>query len=183
MPAFAEGYVRIPLFQRQGEGLHEALLRLCNEAEAKVRAGKVLLVLSDFSRVPVDGEQAVHALLATGAIHQRLVASGLRCLCNLIVDSATIRDPHHVACLIGAGATAVHPWLAYQSLFALREAGRSFLVITHYQRLLDHIKPDVVHIMADGRILKSGGPELAREVEQNGYEAILAEHGLSGVLA
>jgi glutamate synthase (NADPH/NADH) large chain len=126
MPAFAEGYVRIPLFQRQGESLHEALLRLCNEAEAKVRAGKVLLVLSDFSRVPVDGEQAVHALLATGAIHQRLVASGLRCLCNLIVDSATIRDPHHVACLIGAGATAVHPWLAYQSLFALREAGRLF---------------------------------------------------------
>ncbi|MDD9708817.1 MAG: Fe-S cluster assembly ATPase SufC [Paracoccaceae bacterium] len=58
---------------------------------------------------------------------------------------------------------------------ALRDAGRSFLVITHYQRLLDHIKPDVVHIMADGRIIKSGGPELALEVEQNGYADLLAE--------
>ncbi len=58
---------------------------------------------------------------------------------------------------------------------ALRDAGRAFLVITHYQRLLDHIVPDVVHILADGRIVKSGGPELALEVEQNGYADILRE--------
>lgn len=58
---------------------------------------------------------------------------------------------------------------------ALRSEGRSFLVITHYQRLLDHIKPDVVHIMADGRIIKTGGPELALEVENNGYADILSE--------
>ena len=60
---------------------------------------------------------------------------------------------------------------------ALRSAGRSFLVITHYQRLLDHIKPDVVHIMAAGRIVKTGGPELALEVENNGYADILGEVG------
>ena len=58
---------------------------------------------------------------------------------------------------------------------ALRDAGRAFLVITHYQRLLDHIVPDVVHILADGRIVKSGGPELALEVEENGYADILRE--------
>jgi len=58
---------------------------------------------------------------------------------------------------------------------ALRDEGRGFLVITHYQRLLDHIKPDVVHIMSEGRIIKSGGPELALEVENNGYADILAE--------
>ena len=58
---------------------------------------------------------------------------------------------------------------------ALRDAGRGFLVITHYQRLLDHIKPDFVHIMADGKIVKTGGPELALEVENNGYTDILAE--------
>jgi Fe-S cluster assembly ATP-binding protein len=58
---------------------------------------------------------------------------------------------------------------------ALRDAGRAFLVITHYQRLLDHIRPDVVHIMAAGRIIKSGGPELALEVEKNGYADIVAE--------
>ena len=57
----------------------------------------------------------------------------------------------------------------------LRQAGRSFLVITHYQRLLDHITPDFVHIMAGGRIIKSGGAELALEVENNGYTDLLAE--------
>ena len=51
----------------------------------------------------------------------------------------------------------------------LRDAGRAFVVITHYQRLLDHIKPDVVHVMARGRIVKSGGAELALELERNGY--------------
>jgi len=56
---------------------------------------------------------------------------------------------------------------------ALRGPDRAFLVITHYQRLLDHVVPDVVHIMADGRIVASGGPELALEVETNGYAGIL----------
>ncbi len=60
---------------------------------------------------------------------------------------------------------------------ALRDAGRGFLVITHYQRLLDHIAPDIVHIMADGRIVKTGGPELALDVEKNGYADIIAEVG------
>ncbi|WP_136644521.1 Fe-S cluster assembly ATPase SufC [Tabrizicola sp. YIM 78059] len=60
---------------------------------------------------------------------------------------------------------------------ALRDGKRSFLVITHYQRLLDHIRPDVVHIMAGGRIIRTGGPELALEVETNGYADILGEVG------
>ncbi|MBB5221717.1 Fe-S cluster assembly ATP-binding protein [Amaricoccus macauensis] len=60
---------------------------------------------------------------------------------------------------------------------ALRSPDRAFLVITHYQRLLDHIVPDVVHIMADGRIVHSGGPELALEVENNGYADILKSAG------
>ena len=58
---------------------------------------------------------------------------------------------------------------------ALRDPDRSILVITHYQRLLNHIEPDKVHIMADGRIVKSGGRELALEVEENGYSDLLAE--------
>ena len=65
--------------------------------------------------------------------------------------------------------------LVAEGVNALRDEGRAFLVITHYQRLLDHIKPDLVHIMADGRIVKTGGPELALEVENNGYADILAE--------
>ncbi len=67
--------------------------------------------------------------------------------------------------------------LVAEGVNALRSPDRAFLVITHYQRLLDHIKPDVVHIMADGRIVRTGGPELALEVEQNGYGDLLAEVG------
>ncbi|WP_068116420.1 Fe-S cluster assembly ATPase SufC [Tropicimonas marinistellae] len=65
--------------------------------------------------------------------------------------------------------------LVAEGVNALRDAGRAFLVITHYQRLLDHIQPDVVHILAGGRIVKTGGPELALEVENNGYADILSE--------
>ena len=53
---------------------------------------------------------------------------------------------------------------------AMRSPERGFLLITHYQRLLDYIKPDHVHVMADGKIVKSGGPELALELEEKGYE-------------
>jgi len=52
---------------------------------------------------------------------------------------------------------------------ALRSPDRAFIVITHYQRLLDYIKPDVVHVLADGRIVQTGGPELALQLEEKGY--------------
>ncbi len=58
---------------------------------------------------------------------------------------------------------------------ALRAANRSFLVITHYQRLLDYIRPDTVHVMARGRIQRSGGPELALELEARGYQDYVTE--------
>jgi len=58
---------------------------------------------------------------------------------------------------------------------ALRGPDFSALVITHYQRLLDHIVPDKVHVLASGKIIRSGGPELALELEANGYAAIVAE--------
>jgi len=53
---------------------------------------------------------------------------------------------------------------------SLRQKNNSFLIITHYQRLLDYIKPDYVHVLMNGKIIKSGGPELALELEQKGYE-------------
>ncbi len=60
-----------------------------------------------------------------------------------------------------------------QGVNDLRSADRSMLVITHYQRLLDYIKPDRVHVMAGGRIVKSGGPELALELEEHGYDQFM----------
>lgn len=58
---------------------------------------------------------------------------------------------------------------------AMRDGKRSFLVITHYQRLLDYIKPDVVHVLAKGKIVKTGGPELAQQLEDQGYAEFIGE--------
>lgn len=60
----------------------------------------------------------------------------------------------------------------------LRQADRSFIIITHYQRLLDYIVPDVVHVLVDGRIVRSGGKELALELEEKGYDWIREETGV-----
>ncbi|WP_298576214.1 glutamate synthase large subunit [uncultured Luteimonas sp.] len=111
----------IDLYFDRRSGLRAALTRICAEAEAAVRAGVELLILSD--RRPRHGHAAVHALLATGAVHLHLVRQGLRCDTNLIVETGTARDPHHFACLIGFGATAVYPYLAYQTLAALARRG------------------------------------------------------------
>jgi len=62
---------------------------------------------------------------------------------------------------------------------AMRTPQRGFLLITHYQRLLDYIRPDVVHVMADGRIVRSGGPELALELEAEGYDVYREEPALA----
>ena len=56
----------------------------------------------------------------------------------------------------------------------MRKPDKAVLLITHYQRLLDYVKPDVVHVLADGRITRSGGPELAHELEAQGYGAVAA---------
>ena len=97
------------------------LTQVCDQAETAVRDGKIVLLLSD--RYLVKGKMPVHALLATGAVHHRLVKTGLRCKCNILVETGTARDAHHFACLIGYGATAVYPYLAYQTLFDLMRKG------------------------------------------------------------
>ncbi|HLN48671.1 MAG TPA: glutamate synthase large subunit, partial [Steroidobacteraceae bacterium] len=101
--------------------LKTAIGGVCDQAEAAVRAGKLVLLLSD--RYLVKGKMPIHALLATGAVHHRLVRTGLRCKCNILVETGTARDAHHFACLLGYGATAVYPYLAYQTLFDLLRKG------------------------------------------------------------
>ncbi|MCS6789521.1 MAG: Fe-S cluster assembly ATPase SufC [Bacteroidia bacterium] len=64
--------------------------------------------------------------------------------------------------------------LVADAVNALRHPERAFVVITHYYRILQYIRPDKVHILADGRIVRSGGPELALELEEKGYESLLA---------
>ncbi len=127
MAPYDTAHRQIRLGFKAAEGLQAALERICSEAEAAARAGRVMLILSD--RYPERDELMVHALLATGAVHQHLVRTGLRCGVNLIIETGTARDPHHFACLIGFGATAVYPYLAYQTLHDL--AARGILKTKH----------------------------------------------------
>ncbi|WP_188636775.1 glutamate synthase large subunit [Halopseudomonas pertucinogena] len=101
--------------------LAAAVTGIAEQAEAAVRAGKTLLVLSD--RAVAPGRLPVHAALAVGAVHHHLIERGLRCDCNILVETATARDPHQFAVLIGFGASAVHPWLAYDVLADLVRTG------------------------------------------------------------
>ncbi|WP_193073203.1 glutamate synthase large subunit [Pseudomonas sp. FME51] len=101
--------------------LAAAVAAIAEQAEAAVRAGKTLLVLSD--RAIVKGKLPVHAALAVGAVHHHLIHVGLRCDCNILVETATARDPHHFAVLVGFGASAVYPYLAYEVLADLVRTG------------------------------------------------------------
>jgi glutamate synthase (NADPH/NADH) large chain len=112
----------IDLQYEPDEGLRHAIERMCAQAEAAVREGKLVLLLSD--RYLVKRRIPAHALLVTGAVHQHLVKTGLRCKCNILVETGTAREPHHFACLIGYGATAVYPYMAYQVLFEMMRKGQ-----------------------------------------------------------
>ncbi|MBI6940387.1 glutamate synthase large subunit [Pseudomonas putida] len=118
-----EGFDRqlIDLNYEQGVGLEAAIRNIADQAEEAVRSGKTQLVLSD--RYIAPGKLPVHASLAVGAVHHRLTEQGLRCDSNILVETATARDPHHFAVLLGFGASAVYPYLAYEVLADLIRTG------------------------------------------------------------
>ena len=121
LPQACDAQVRLDLYYDPTVGLQQAIRDLCAAAEDAVRNGALIVLLSD--RYPVPGLLPIHALLATGAVHAHLLRTQLRCDCNLLVETGTARDPHHFACLIGFGATAVYPYLAYQTLFDMNRRG------------------------------------------------------------
>ena len=104
------------------EGLQTAIQRICQAAEASVREGVSVLVLSD-QAISRD-KLPIHAALATGAVHHHLTRQGLRCDANLVIETATARNPHEFAVLIGYGATAVYPYLAYHVIEDMRRLGQ-----------------------------------------------------------
>ncbi len=114
---------RLQLSAALDESLQAAVLRLVDEAIAAVRGGAVMLLLSD--RLQSAERYPVPALLVAGAVHQALIHHGLRCDANIIVETASTRDPHQFAVLIGCGATAVYPWLAYDIIATLQDSGAS----------------------------------------------------------
>jgi glutamate synthase (NADPH) large chain len=100
-------------------GMTPALERLCERAEAAVRGGYNIIILSDRQagpdRIPIP------ALLATAAVHHHLIRKGLRTAVGLVVETGEAREVHHFCCLAGYGAEAINPYLAFETLIALRD--------------------------------------------------------------
>mgnify|MGYP001361480608 FL=1 len=94
-------------------GLQQAVTHLQSAAEAAVREGKTILVLSD--RGVTASHTTIPALLAVGAVHHHLLRLGLRLQTSIVVDTAQCWSTHHLACLIGFGASAVCPWLTWET--------------------------------------------------------------------
>ncbi|KAM0863535.1 hypothetical protein ACQ4PT_044524 [Festuca glaucescens] len=95
--------------------LDKAINALCEEADAAVRSGSQLLVLSDRSEALEPTRPAIPILLAVGAIHQHLIQNGLRMSASIVADTAQCFSTHQFACLIGYGASAVCPYLALET--------------------------------------------------------------------
>jgi len=109
-------------YDAQATDLKSAIQALCEEVLAASRDGVSIAVLTD--RHISKERLPIHALFATAAVHTALVNAGLRCKTNILVDTATARDPHQFACLVGYGATAVHPYLAYEVISDLIAGGQ-----------------------------------------------------------
>lgn len=101
--------------------LDDAIKHICEQAAQAVSAGKVLIVLSD--RNIEKGKVPANAIMVTGAVHHHLINVGLRADANLIIETGLVRDSHQLAVLLGFGATAVYPYLAYNVIADLVDKG------------------------------------------------------------
>src|SRR6056297_3096116 len=108
-------------YNPEQKNLRQAVEDTASAAAEAVRHGATILVLSD--RNVAKDALPVHSLLATGAVHHHLIREGLRIDANIVVETASARDPHQVACLLGFGATAIYPYLAYSILEDLIRTG------------------------------------------------------------
>ncbi len=102
--------------------LESAIERVCTEADEAVRAGFTVIVLSD--RAVGETRAPISALLAVGAVHHRLVRTHKRTRVALVVESGEPREVHHFCTLVGYGADAVNPYLAYEAMWKLRKDGQ-----------------------------------------------------------
>ena len=101
--------------------LQQAITNITAQAVEAIRNETVIIVLSD--RNLNENLLPVHALLATGAVHHGLIEAGLRCDANIVVETGTARDPHHMAVLVGYGATCIYPYLSYETIQGMARRG------------------------------------------------------------
>ncbi len=160
--------------------LKEAVESLCQEAGAHVAGGASVLVLSD--RGFGEDRLPIHSLLATGAVHNHLIANGLRADSNLIVESGSARDSHQFACLLGFGATAVYPYLAY-SVLAQQLAEGEILGAPSacYKNYRKGINKGLLKIMSKMGISAVNSYRGAQLFEAVGLDAEVVDVAFSGV--
>ncbi|MXX99173.1 MAG: glutamate synthase large subunit, partial [Gammaproteobacteria bacterium] len=142
--------------------LRSAIERLCDEVIAAASDKDFLIIVLSDRQIARDRPN-IHALLACGAVHHRLIKEGLRCQCNILLETATARDPHHFATLIGYGASAIFPYLSYQSLAAM-----------YRKREIDNTKPLVAICSAYRQGINKG---LLKIISKMGIATITSYRG------
>ena len=146
--------------------LREAISCLTRHVVEAVQEGTVVVVLSD--RHATGQRLPIHALFATGAVHHALIDAGLRCKTNIVVETAAVRDAHQMACVLGYGATAVYPYLAYQSIIDLVSSGEVALkaneALQHYRKGINKGLLKVLSKMGISTIASYRGAQLFEAV-------------------
>jgi len=131
----------------ENDSLEEAIQNLCDAAVNLIQMGCVILHLTD--RDITHNTVPIHAALAVGAVNKRLIEEGVRLDVNIIVETATARDPHHFAVLIGLGATAVYPYLALQTINQLYlENNFEFGMIKARENYFQSLKKGLLKILS-----------------------------------
>ncbi|MBP1154557.1 MULTISPECIES: Fe-S cluster assembly ATPase SufC [unclassified Paenibacillus] len=151
-------FLRSAINARRGEGNELSLIKFIRQMEAKM---KELEMNPEFMHRYLNegfsgGEKKRNEILQMMMLDPRIV----------VLDE------------IDSGLDIDALRIVAEGVNAMRSEDRGFLIITHYQRLLNYVKPDFVHVMMQGRIVKSGGPELAERLENDGYDWIKEELGI-----
>ena len=151
-------FLRSAINARRGEGNEISLIKFIRQMEAKMKELEIDPVFAQryLNEGFSDGEKKRNEILQMLLLEPKLV----------ILDEIDSGLDIDALKIVAAGVNT------------LRNEERGFLIITHYQRLLNYIKPDFVHVMMQGRIVKSGGPELAERLEAEGYDWIKEELGI-----
>lgn len=151
-------FMRSAINAKRGEGNEISLIRFIRQMEGKMK---------DLEMSP----EFAHRYLNEGF-------SGGEKKRNEILQMMMLEPKIVVLDEIDSGLDIDALRIVAEGVNAMRSEERGFLVITHYQRLLNYIKPDFVHVMMQGRIVKSGGPELAERLEKDGYDWVKEELGI-----
>jgi glutamate synthase (NADPH/NADH) large chain len=163
-------------------GLKNGIELLCEKAVDEVADGAVLLILSDRRISPEN--LPIPAAMAVGAIQRTLVENNVRCDTNIIVETASCRDPHHFAVLLGMGATAVYPYLVYESLCHLVDAGSLGVslrqAITNYRKGIDK---GLLKILSKMGISTIGSYRCSQLFEAVGLSTEVTELCFNGVVS